>query len=117
MQCRSDKISIDRYLHLKLDNLMSTAACSTHPLCIYVPPSRHLVWEKDKPCLLQVISAFDIYCDNCMNAPTIHIIQIRQFPGGGLVPLKHGSGSGPCQSILREGTTVHRATMYTQVVG
>ena len=115
VQCRSDKISIDRYLHLKFDRLMSTAAYTpsafTYPLQAFTVGKGYALFIAGYFCP-------DIFTVTtvCVQPFTYNIIIIRQFPGGGLVPLKHGSGSGLCQSTLREDTTVHRAAMYTKVL-
>ena len=72
---------------------------SVHPLCT---PSRHLVWEKDMPCLLQVIPALIFTVISVCMQPFIHT-SVSNFlsAGEGLVPLKPKSGSGLCQSTLR----------------
>jgi hypothetical protein len=103
VQCRSDKISIGTCTLSSMSPDVNSSVCAP-PLIMYPPPG-HLVWEKDMPCLLQVISALTFtvitVCVQPFMQPFILLYYTCQFPGGGLVPLKHGSGSGLCQSTLR----------------
>ena len=84
-----------------------------HPLCT---PSRHSVWEKDMPCLLQVIPALISTVISVCMQPFIHTsVSTFLSTGGGLVPLKHKSGSGLCQSTLRGHCSVYSHYVHLSV--